>query len=220
MEAYTERALSSKSPDAFHLTPQPRVTRLHLVDWVTRALATMRPWTWELAPRLGRTWHRNKKFDQGQHSIERGHREAQLARDVDRLGRTRYFIECQRLPWQLRASYLSTIGQVNRLLKGGEWWKPRRWVNRTTGEVTTTLYLPEDTWSAQTALTWGVAILDRLLAAVPRVTEKLTPRYRPGETTTGFRGGSRAPTEQEARAFIAEVARRRAGGQPELPATR
>jgi hypothetical protein len=218
MEAYTDQAPSSKSSDAFHLTPQPRVTRLHLVEWVTRALATMRPWTWELAPRLGRTWHRNPNHDHGEHSKERGEREAQLARDVARLHRARHFIECQGLPWRLRASYLSVIGQVHRLLGAGDWWKPRRYVDRATGEVTGTIYLPEDTWSAQTALAWCVAMLDRLWAGVPRMTEKATPRYRP-EATASRSEGCGGP--EKVGDWLARATARWCGppgAQPELPA--
>lgn len=217
MEAYRNDRSESKPTPLFQLVAQARVTRKHLGAWVTRGLAGIKPWTWDLGPRLGRTWHRNPNHDGGQHSKERGEREAALRADVARLHRTRDFIECQRLPWNLRASYLAVMGEVSRLRAGGDWWKPRAWTDRATGEVGETLYLPEDTWSAQTALAWCVALLDRLLAALPRVTEKVTPRYRPGATATGsFRGRSGS---EEWKAMLARGYARGEppGGQPMLP---
>lgn len=218
MQAYPTAAPVNKPVPLFELLAQARVTRKHLDVWVTRALAGIAPWVWELGPRLGRTWGRNPNHGQGEHSKERGEREAQLARDVARLHRTRDFIECQRLPWRWRRSYMEVLGEVRRLLAGGDWWKPRRYVIRSTGEVRETLYLPEDTWSAQTALSWCVALLDRLLASLPRVTEKMTPRYKPGATTTGFFRGRNSSEDLE---WLAERRRRWVdppGAQPELPA--
>jgi len=218
MQGYRRDTAESKPTPLFELLAQARVTRKHLDVWVTRALAGIKPWVWELGPRLGITWSRNGNHDQGQHSKERGEREAQLARDVARLHRTRYFIACQAHKWRERASYLAVVGEAQRLLAAGNWWKPRRLVDRQTGEVRETVYLPEDTWSAQTALAWCVALLDRLLAALPRVTEKPTPRYRPGAPTTGFFRGRNGSEELK---WLEEKRRRWVdppGAQPELPA--
>jgi len=218
VQVYSTAAPSNNPVPLFQLLAQARVTRKHLPDWVTRALAGIEPWVWELGPRLARTWARNPHHDQGQHSKERGAREAQLARDVARLHRTRDFIDCQRHRWRERRSYMVVLGEVRRLLAAGDWWKPRRHVDRKTGEVEETLYLPEDTWSAQTALRWCVALLDRLLAALPRVTEKTTTDYRAERSRSGsFRGGNGSEDDEWLR-----TARRRwvdpPGAQPELPA--
>jgi hypothetical protein len=219
MTAYTTEPPVNKSPESFELTPPRRVTKLHLVDWVTRALAGIEPWTWTLGARLGRTWHRNRWQGHHPHSVERGHREAQLARDTARVYRTRRFEECRRLDYRRRCQAEALIAAVKRLLDGQEWWKPRRHVNRATGEVIETVYLPENTWSAQTALAWCVAHLEPLLAAVPRVTEKMTPRYKPGATATveGRHGAPEKVGDWLARAQARWLGP--PGAQPELPAT-
>lgn len=218
MEAYRTGAPESKPVALFELLVQARVTRKHLPVWVTRALAGIRPWTWGLAARLARTWKHNPNHGGYAHSKERGEREAQLRADVAELHRTRYFIACQRHRWKERAAYLAVIEEVRRLLAGGDWWKPRRHVLRATGEVIETLYLPEDTWSAQTALHWCVAFLGRLLASAPRVTEETTPRYKPRGATTGPE--RRRDGSEEWKALLARGYARGAppGGQPELPA--
>lgn len=218
MEAYRTNPHLHNPVALGELVAQARVTRKHLDQWVTRALAAITPWTWSLTARLARTWKRNTNHADYRHSKERGAREAELAQDVAELHRTRYFVDCQRLPWNLRASYIAVVDQVRRLLDGGDWWKPRQYRDHDTGELTETVYLPEDTWSAQTALHWCVALLRRLRACISRVTEKPTPRYRPGETATGSIRGRTAPSVEEVRGFLAEVARRRAAAHPELPA--
>ncbi len=219
MQAYTETAPVNKPAVSFALTPyHPREAK-HLGPWVTRALAAIKPWRWDLRARLGRTWARNPNHESGAHSKERGDRERQCARDLERLKQTAHFIDCARHSPRLRASYLAVIDQAHRLLDAGDWWKPRRHVDRTTGEVRETLYLPEDTWSAQTALAWCVAFLVRLLAAVPRVTERVTPRYNPNRAAKGSGGWKEASKEWDARAAFGLLAEKYGGAQPDLPAT-
>lgn len=218
MEAYRREGQVNNPVPLLQLVAQARVTRKHLDVWVTRALSQQRPSVWSLSARLARTWGRGRGEQHHPHSIERGVRESQLARDLALLQRTRYFVDCQRLPWHLRASYLAVLAQVRRLLDGGDWWKAKRYRERGSGEWRETLYLPEQSWSAQTALAWCVALLARLLACVSRVTEKATPRYRPGETDTGpkrGRSGSQEPSWlQRARTRWCDPP----GAQPELPA--
>ena len=225
MQAYREppqvnNPVESSSPAApFTLTSEQPREEKHLVPWVTRALAAIKPWRWDLRARLGRTWGRNPNHESGAHSKERGDRERQCARDLERLKQTAHFIDCARHSPRLRASYLAVIDQAHRLLDAGDWWKLRPHVDRTTGEVRETLYLPEDTWSAQTALAWCVAFLVRLLAAVPRVTERVTPRYNPERAAKGSGGRMAASSDLEFAARLARLREKYGGPQPDLPAS-
>jgi hypothetical protein len=219
VEAYPTRPTVNKPVEPFALLPyQPR-RRKKLTDSVTGALATILPWTWSLGARLGRTWGGNRKTTTHAHSIERGGREAQLADDLARLHATGHYRACARLPYRYRCSYEAVISEVHRLLGAGPWCQPRSYVDRTTGETKTTLYLPEDTWRAQGALAWCVAFLDRLAAALPRMTEPLTPRYRPGATATRSEGHDRPKGEGAWLPNLIPPWLRPPRAQPELPAT-
>jgi hypothetical protein len=219
MEAYRNSPAVNKSSEPFALLPYRPRARKDLGEWITRALATVKPWRWSLGARLGRSWHRNPNHDQGQHSKERGAREHELARDLARLEATGHFRACARLPYRFRCSYETVIGEAHRLLAAGDWWKPGRYVDRSTGEMKTTLYLPEDTWSAQGALAWCVALLDRLAAALPRMTEGLTPQYRPGATATRSEGHDGPQGEGAWLPNLIPPWLRPPRAQPALPAT-
>jgi len=148
---------------------------------------------------------------------------------------------CMQHSGRLRASYEAVIAQVHRLLDSGDWWKPRQLVDTETGEVRETVYLPEDTWSAQTALHWCVQLLVQLLAAVPlggvvpaifrglrfgrgresisRTTEPATPHYKPGARAKPLRGGASALEDQDWLPNLARMGEKLFGRQPNLPAT-
>ena len=217
--AYTNEAAVNNSLPPFELTAHAARERKHLTDSVTRALAGMKVRVWSLASRLARTWERNPNHGSGAHCKERRDRERQLLADVKRLEQTRHFMECARHAPRLRGAYLSVIADVHRLLAAGDWWKPQRVVDRATGEVSERVYLPEDTWSAQGALAWAVGFLVRLVAAVPRVTERVTRRYRTGDPATSGRRSTAAVNDEEWAAWIARRREKYGGAQPELPAT-
>jgi hypothetical protein len=220
MQAYPSTPARSNPVEPFTLTPfRPRVRKV-LDEWVSRALAQIKPWRWDLRARLARTWTRNPNHTQGAHTEERYRRERQLRADLAWFHRSRRFDLVGRLPFRLRQSYASTVHQVERLV-AGTWWEERAYVERRTGEVKATIYLPEDTWSAQYALNWCVDLLARLLAAVAgAVTDKTTPRYQPSEGRRGFGGGRGGSEEWDARLAFAQLAEKYGGAQPELPATR
>ena len=219
MQAYTETAPVNKPAVQFTLTPYEPPERIRLTDRVTSALAAIKPWVRDLPDRLARTWHRNPNHESGAHSKERGDRERQCARDQERLRQTAHFGQCVGHSPRLRASYFAVIGEVHRLMEAGDWWKPRPSVDRATGEVKARIYLPEDTWSAQTALAWCVAFLVRLLAALPRTTERATPRYNPRRAARSSEGRKEASRDWNAAAAFAGLAEKLARGQPDLPAT-
>src|SRR6266436_1336616 len=185
MERYTERDRASNPVVSFTLHRQQPRTRGDLDAWVTRALASCKPWTWPLAARLARTWDHNPNHQSGAHAKERGAREAQLRDDLATHARLRGGHAATRLPGALGRRAAAVLHQVARLIEGGDWWKPWRRVDRTTGEVIETLYLPEDTWSAQTALAWCIERLDILVRAAGGMTEKATPRSKPSGTARG-----------------------------------
>jgi hypothetical protein len=218
-EAYTKRGRASNPVEPFQLTAYEPPERKHLDPWVTRGLAALKVRVWSLASRLARTWDGNPNHSSGTHSAERWEKERALVADLKRLEQTRHFIDCARHSPRLRASYLAVIGQVHRLLEAGDWWKPQQLVDRKTGEVNARVYLPEDTWSAAGALNWAVDFLVRLLAAVPRVTERVTPRYRTGEAARASGRSTAAVSEEESRRYWAAKALKWGGAQPELPAT-
>jgi hypothetical protein len=219
MTAYTNEPSVNKSLAPFELTAHAPRARLHLTDSVTHALAAMRVRVWSLASRLSRTWDNNPNHQSGNHAAERWARERQLVADVKRLEQTGHFMECARHAPRLRAAYLSVIADVHRLLAAGDWWKPEQLVDRTTGEVTTRVYLPEDTWAAQGALAWAVGFLVRLVAAVPRVTERVTPRYRTEDPARASGRSTAAVNDEEWAAWLAARREKYGGAQPELPAT-
>lgn len=224
MQAYREppqvnKPVTSSTPAVpFALTPDQARERKHLDDWTTRALAAIKPWLRDLRTRLARAWTRNGHHGTLAHCKERGDIERQLAGDLDRLRGTSHFIDCARHSPRLRASYMTLIDTVHRLQEGGDWWKPRTYVDRETGEVVETLYLPEDTWSAAGALHYCVAFLVRLLAAVPRTTERRTPRYNPREAAKDSGGRMAASRDWDARAAFGLLAKKYGGPQPDLPA--
>lgn len=219
MESYPNSTQVNKSPAPFALLPYRPRARKELGEWVTRALATVKPWRWSLGARLGRSWHRNPNHASSAHSKERRAREEQLARDLDRLKATGHFRACARLPYRFRCSYEAVIAQAHRLREAGSWCELRSYVDRATGEIKVTRYLPEDTWSAQGALSWCVAFLDRLLAAVPRMTERLTPRYKPGATAIRLEGHDGPKGEGAWLPNLIPPWLRPPREQPELPAT-
>jgi len=111
------------------------------------------------------------------------------------------------------------LHQVARLIEGGDWWKPRTYVDRATGEVKETLYLPEDTWSAQTALHWCIERLGILARAAAGMTERVTPpssRREPVTSTAKWKEASRSGITE---ADLARLREKYGGAQPELPAT-
>lgn len=217
--AYTNPPPVNKSLPPFELTAHAPRERRHLTDSVTRALAAMKVRVWSLASRLGRTWEDNPNHGSLAHAKERWERERQLAADVTRLEQTGHFMECARHAPRLRAAYLSVIADVHRLLAAGDWWKPQQLVDRATGEVTGRVYLPEDTWAAQGALAWAVGFLVRLVAAVPRVTERVTPRYRTEDPARASGRSTAAVSDEKWAAWMAERRLKWCGEQPTLTAT-
>jgi len=219
MQEYTDDPAVNKSLPPFVLTAHAPRERVHLTDRVTGALAGMKVRVWSLASRLARTWGNNPHAGSLAHCKERRDREQQLLADVKRLEQTAHFIECARHAPRLRAAYLSVIADVHRLLAAGDWWKPEQVIDRATGELTARVYLPEDTWAAQGALAWAVGFLVRLVAAVPRVTERVTPRYRtedPARASGRWKDGSR---DWNTDAETSRLREKYGGAQPELPAT-
>lgn len=219
MQAYNGQPAES-NPAAFELTPFHPRCRKNLWEWTARALAGIKPWRWSLRARLGRTWQRNQGgYVNGAHANERREREARCKDNVALLDRRRWYALCEQLPYRERLAARALTLAARRLISGGDWWKPRTLTNRSTGEVTQTVYLPEDTWSAETALDYCVSFLERLYAGARCMAERVTPRYRPGETMTVER---RRPSalRDELDALLERVGRKfGAGGQPELPAT-
>jgi hypothetical protein len=219
MPAYRNTPPVNNPVQPFELTPfQPR-QRKDLNGWVTRALATVKPWQWDIRRRLARVWDRNPNHDQGQHSKERQAREERLRGNLKMFERIKGGMLATRLPGRLHASALAVSHQVSRLLHGGDWWQARRLVNHATGEVVETIYLPEDTWSAEAAFDWCVSMLARLVSAAWGMTEKTTPRYKPRETENGSQRGRPARIGDFMAELTAKWGSRGAGGQPELPST-
>jgi len=219
VEAYRTEPEKINPMLVLQLIPDRRVTKKHLRDWVLRGLSDIQPRTVGILARLRRVWHRNTNFDHGGHSRERGAHEAKLRADVGRLTKTRHYVACQRLPYRQRAAYLTLISAVHQLQAAGDWWKEWDYVDPHTRQRKKTLYLPEDTWSAATALHWCVAKLDRLLAAVGWATDNSTPQYTAARSTTGPERRRDGPEEME---WHRRAMRRWVdppGAQPELPAT-
>jgi len=219
MAAYTNRDRASNPVVAFTLHAQQPRTRGDLDAWTTRALASVKPWTWPLAARLARAWDQHGKPGPHPHSIERWARERELRRDLDAHARLKGGHAAHRLPgtWGLRAK--AVLHQVARLIEGGDWWKPRRLVDRRTGEVRETLYLPEDTWSAQTALHWCIERLGILCRAAGGMTEKATPPSSRREPQTSGRRSTAAVSDGDEPWTRPPPWLRPGSAQPELPAT-
>lgn len=219
MQAYTKRDRASNPVVAFTLHPQQPRTKGDLDAWVTRALGAIAPWTWPLAARLARTWARNPNHQSGAHAKERHAREDALRRDLAAHARLKGGHLAHRLPGALGLRAKAVLHQIARLIEGGDWWKPRRLVDRRTGEIRETLYLPEDTWSAQTALAWCIERLGILCRAAGGMTEKATPPSSRREPVTSGRRSTAAVNDEEWAAWLAQRREKYGGAQPELPAT-
>jgi len=217
--AYTNRDRASNPVVAFTLHQQQPRTAGDLDGWVTRALGAVKPWTWTLRARLARTWKRNPHYESGAHAIERRAREDELRRDLDQHARLKGGHAAHRLPGALGLRAKAVLHQLARLIEGGEWWKPRQLVNRATGEVSETLYLPEDTWSAQTAFHWCIERLGILCRAASGMTERVTPRSSRREPVTSSEQRKAAPRDGDEPWKRPPPWERRGREQPELPAT-
>lgn len=219
MQDYPDPAAVNNPVQPFQLTPfQPR-QRKDLNGWVTRALAQIKPWKWDLRRRLARVWKDNPNHDEGQHSKERQAREERLRGNLKLFERIKGGLLATRLPGRLHVSALAVSHQVSRLLHGGDWWQTRELVNHATGELVETIYLPEDTWSAEAAFDWSVSMLARLVAAAWGMTEKTTPRYRPVQPEHPSQRGGTSHIGDFLPAMLARGYARGVGGQPELPST-
>ncbi len=219
MPDYINTPAESK-PAPFTLSPFQSKEHKHLAEWVTNALAGILPWRWDLGRRLGRTWWRNRGgYDQGQHSKERRAREARCAANVAFLERRHWYRACEDLPQRYKLSARALLLQARRLITDGDWWKPRSYVDPSTGEVKQTVYLPEDTWSAEAALDYCVTFLERRYASARGMAERVTPPYYRREAQTGERRGPTALKDSEWLAAMARAGAKVLGQQPELPAT-
>jgi hypothetical protein len=219
MQAYTNRDRASNPVVAFTLHPQQPRTTGDLDAWVTRALASVKPWRWSLAARLARAWDQHGRPGPHPHSIERWGRESDLKADLDQYARLKGGHAAHRLPGALGLRAKAVLHQLARLIEGGDWWKPRSLVDRATGEVRQTLYLPEDTWSAQTALAWCIERLTILCRAAVGMTEKPTPRSSRQEPVTSSERRKEASRDGDEPWTRPPPWLRPAGAQPELPAT-
>jgi hypothetical protein len=225
MQGYSEpphvnKPEESTSPaEPFTLQHQQPRTKGDLNAWVTRALANIRPWQWDLHARLARTWRRNGNHQNGAHSKERRDREDELRQDLREHARLRGGMAAHRLPGALALRARAVLHQVERLIEGGDWYMPRRYVDQATGQVKETIYLPEDTWSAQSALHWCIGRLGVLVRAAWGMTEKVTPpsSRREPPNLSGWR--KEASRDQDPAPWLRCAARWGEGGQPELPAT-
>jgi hypothetical protein len=219
MKAYPTRATASNPVVSFSLHVQQPHTTGDLDAWVTRALATVKPWVWTLRARLSRTWKRNPHYENGAHAIERRAREEELRRDLDAHARLRGGMAAHRLPGAYGLRAKAVLHALARLVEGGDWWKPRQLVNRATGEITGTVYLPEDTWSAQTALHWCIERLGILARAAGGMTERVTPPSSRREPVTSSERRKTALRDGITEADLVRIREKYGGEQPELPAT-
>lgn len=209
----------------------------NIEGWATRALAALLPWVWNIRQRINRAWHRNVQgYENGAHCLERGHREAQLERDLDLIKRRAFYTRTERLPRLLQFRALKLTGALHRLLDETTWWKTYNYPDHRVGKYVDRVYLPEDTWSAQTCLHWCVERLEQLYTAAGGIrttpgqwvgggapgapvrerssTEKSTPPLRPFEDDIRRVSTPRAKNEE---AWLAEITRRgeqRARGEP------
>jgi len=175
MQGYPKRDRARNPAVSFTLQRQQPRTKGDLDAWVTRALCAILPWQVDLRARLARAWRWHDKDGPHPHAAERWARERQLAADLAAHARLKGGHAAHRLPgtWGLRSK--AVLHQLARLIEGGDWWKARPLIDRATGEVRETLYLPEDTWSAATALHWCIERLGILCRAAGGMTEKVTP---------------------------------------------
>lgn len=217
--AYTNRDRASNPVVTFTLHRQQPKTKGDLDAWVTRALCSVLPWRVDLRARLARVWNWHEKEGPHPHATERWDRERDLKRDLDQHARLKGGHAAHRLPgtWGLRAK--AVLHQVARLIEGGDWWKPRSFIDRATGEAKETLYLPEDTWSAQTAFAWCIERLGILCRAAGGMTEKVTPPSNRREPATSSGRSTAAVNDGITAADLARIQEKYGGAQPELPAT-
>lgn len=218
MEEYPDRDTARNPVVAFTLHRQQPRSKGDLDAWVTRALAAVLPWTVDLRARLARAWRWHDKEGPHPHSDERWARERQLAADLKALPKVRAVMAAQRLPGQLGLRTKAVLHQISRLINDGDWWKPRPFVDRRTGEQRETVYLPEDTWSAQTALHWCIERLAVLARAALHMTEKVTPPSSRREPVTPSKRGTAAVNEKQWADWYASRRERWCGDQPELVA--
>lgn len=219
MQAYTDRDSARNPVVSFTLQRQQPRTSGDLDAWVTRALAGMKPWVVDLRARLARAWAWHTKETPHPHSKERQRREDQLRRDLAEHARLKGGVMAQRLPGGLGRRATAVLHQVARLLHEPTWYSPRAYVDQRTGEVKETIYLPEDTWSAQTALHWCIERLRVLVRAAWGMTEKVTPASSRREPPKLSGGRKEAFTVEAARAWVASKVEKYGGAQPDLPAT-
>jgi hypothetical protein len=219
MQAYPGRDRASNPVVAFTLHRQQPKTKGDLVAWVTHALCGVKPWTVDLHPRLARAWRWHDKDGPHPHADERWRRERTLRADLARHARLKGGHAAHRLPgtWGLRAKVV--LHGLARLIEDGDWWKPREMVDRRTGEARATLYLPEDTWSAQTALHWCLDRLEILCRAAGGMTEKVTPPSSRREPLTSGRRSTAAVSDEKWAPDPVPPWLRPGSEQPELPAT-
>lgn len=219
MAAYNGQPGESKPTD-FELTPfQPR-SHEHLRDWCTRGLAGIKPWLRGLQARMRRVWDHNQGgYVNGVHSTERGHRETRCRANVAMLERRQWYRACEELPLRYKLSARSLVLTARRLVTAGDWWKPRSYVDPWTGEIKQTVYLPEDTWSAETCLDYCVSFLERLYASARGMAERVTPHYKPHEAQTVERRVPSALKDDPVLSAIIARAGRAVGWQPDLPST-
>jgi hypothetical protein len=218
VEAYDGRAKGSNTAVTFTLQRQQPRTTGDYSAWITRALANVLPWRVGLAARIARAWRWHDKQGPHPHSDERWARERELAADLKLHARMKGGQAAHRLPGALGLRAKAVLHGLARLINDGDWWKPRTLVDRKTGEVRETLYLPEDTWSAQTAFHWGIERLAILARAAGGMTEKVTPPSSRKEPSTPS-GGWKAASRSWDQAVEAARLREKYGGvQPELPA--
>lgn len=216
---YTNQPADDNHAEPFTLTAAHQHGRKRLATWAGKALAAIKPWAWDLDRRLARTWKRNRAHSHLEHSKERGRREARLARSLARLQATNTYRRCEQLRGPERFQARALTMAALRLVGAGDWCKPRSTIDRRTGEVRAVLYLPEDTWSAETCLAWIVRHLDHFERVARAMAGWVAPHLRPREQETVRRGSSVPSRVGDIAATIAARWGPRGAGQPELPAT-
>lgn len=218
MEGYSNRDHGRNAVVSFTLQRQQPRSKGDLDAWVTRALAAIKPWTVDLRARLARAWRWHDKGGPHPHSDERWARERQLATDLKAWSRYRAGMDAHRLPGALGLRAKAVMHQIARLINDGDWWEARTLVDRRTGETRSTIYLPEDTWSAQTAFHWCVERLIILARAAAHMTEKVTPPSSRREPATAPARWKEASRDGITAADLARLREKYGGVQPELPA--
>lgn len=211
-------AATTDAVDEFGLTPPPRVTKRNLYAWIERAIVGVKPRVWSVAARLARTWGHNPHPGNGSHSLERFRREDRLKANLERFAKYRRVLVTARMLPRNQASVNALVGQGLRLVNAGVWSEAETYRSVVNNRRRTTMYLPQDTWSAESAFDYVVCFLARHVAALTGVTEKKTPRYTAGSTGEPLRSGTRALTDESWARWYAARQARWCGEQPPLPA--